>query len=133
MANTKPRKRGRAPANADAERPATTGEAPPPKSAADQPVGPLRRYIKRYDLPLASPMTFPGFLLYGSVGKHSATARREHRVPRRVAVSAVMEHLQAGVIKEADAISEFLYTVEHKDNEYKLHLGETPREKEPTQ
>lgn len=133
MANPKPRRRGRPQAEPEPA-PAPKG-LPPLKWVPERSVSPLRRYIRRYDLPVPSPMTFQGFLLGGPAGAHSQTVLRsdihKRRVPRKIVADAMTEHLQSGMIREADAIAEFVYTVQTSEREFKLRLGDTPRDKEP--
>lgn len=122
MVNTKPRKRGRAAANAEPE--------PVPGSASQQnrrkeqelPLESVRRYITRYNLRTRPPMTFCGFLCQGSVGKHTVSGKRNSRSTYKEASTAVKEHLRAGVIKEGEAIAEFIYSMQLKDRDLKVPL-----------
>lgn len=123
MVNTKTRKRGRA-ANIEQERvEELVHELPNKKVPLEDSLVALRKYLLRYDLRSHSPMTFHGYLLQGRVGRYTSSGRKTNRSPYSAAFTIANDHLRAGVIKESEAIAEFLYAVENKDNELKMPFG----------
>lgn len=119
-----PRTRKRARPAADAANAAPPAHTPHP----ELPVSALRRYIKRYGLPVNEPVSLIGYLGSGRVGSHSASSSKSHRSTPQEARAAVETHMRSGTVREGDTIAEFLYALEHRREAFKLNFGELHHE-----
>lgn len=123
MANLKPKKRGRVLNVSDEITPKDIAIPEVPHELDEQAVGALRKYIKRYSLPVNTPMTLEGFLLRGPAGLNSESGNNAERSVYGDAAQAVNDHLRGGLIKEGDAIAEFIYAITNRNSELKLQFG----------
>lgn len=100
----------------------------PPVMLPELPVSALRRYVRRYALPVAEPMSLVGYLGSGLAGAQSESSRAQRRSTPDAARAVVQSHLRAGTIREGDTVAEFLYALEHRREAFKLNFGELHRD-----
>lgn len=127
MPPARTRKRGRAAAQETVVKPAENVSEKvkqPPELSVQE----LRKYIRRYSLPINEPMSFHGYIGSGNVGKDSISSRTHSRSTYLDALAAVTDHLKRSTVKEGDTIAEFLYTIQHRKESFKLNFGQTHKE-----
>lgn len=126
MVNLKPRKRTRANANDQNDKSQLSMRGPGLPDNSAYPVSTVRKYIQRYNVQSKEPMTVQGYISQGTVGKHSITGklRNRHRGEYFRSLDVMHARMADQTVKEGDTIAEFLYSLSHKDDEFKLPFGE---------
>lgn len=97
---------------------------PDPLNFETMPLETLRKYKQYHKLSCPSAASWSGYLLNSTVGRKTHSFKSSGRVSKQELASSVKKHFMSQNVRESDTIVEFIYSVKHQDEAFKLQFAQ---------